>query len=182
MVSEESAFRHFKFRFPCGKENVTDAIPAQLFPATRICSSFNSCCSGTVVGASAIKSIAFAVFGNVITSRKLEPRPASSRLVSPLHWRSGSARRHRLDPSLALENSPKPHAARRRRISIIMIGATVLTLIIGDISTALIPLATGMLCVFVAYGRWRLTPLRANPEVFFSRAASRLTACPSVIY
>jgi DoxX-like protein len=43
---------------------------------------------------------------------------------------------------------------------IIMAGATVLTVVIGDIPTALMPLATGMLCVFVAYGRWRLTPAR----------------------
>jgi hypothetical protein len=42
-------------------------------------------------------------------------------------------------------------------LTVIMIGATVLTLIIGDVLTALMPLATGMLCVFVAYGRWRLT-------------------------
>jgi len=42
-------------------------------------------------------------------------------------------------------------------LSVIMIGATVVTLIIGDVLTALVPLATGMLCVFVGYGRWRLT-------------------------
>jgi uncharacterized membrane protein YphA (DoxX/SURF4 family) len=46
---------------------------------------------------------------------------------------------------------------------IIMAGATVLTVIIGDIPTALMPLATGMLCVFVAYGRWRLTPAPGKP-------------------
>jgi uncharacterized membrane protein YphA (DoxX/SURF4 family) len=39
---------------------------------------------------------------------------------------------------------------------IIMIGATVVTLIIGDIVMALMPLGVGILCVFVAYGRWRL--------------------------
>ncbi len=44
-------------------------------------------------------------------------------------------------------------------LAIIMIGATVMTLIMGDIPTALVPMATGMLCVFVAYGRWRLAPL-----------------------
>ena len=42
-------------------------------------------------------------------------------------------------------------------LSVIMIGATVVTMIIGDIPTALIPLMTGGLSVFVAYGRWRLT-------------------------
>ena len=44
---------------------------------------------------------------------------------------------------------------------IIMIGATVVTLMIGDIGMALVPLVVGILCVFVAYGRWRLTPQRA---------------------
>ena len=42
---------------------------------------------------------------------------------------------------------------------IIMIGATVLTLMIGPVAPALIPLATGLLAVWVAYGRWRLAPL-----------------------
>ena len=43
---------------------------------------------------------------------------------------------------------------------IIMIGATVVTMMTGEIVMALFPLVTGILCVFVAYGRWRLTPLR----------------------
>jgi hypothetical protein len=38
---------------------------------------------------------------------------------------------------------------------IIMIGATVVTLMGGTIVPALFPLATGLLAVFVAYGRWR---------------------------
>jgi len=42
---------------------------------------------------------------------------------------------------------------------IIMIGATVLSLMTGDIATALIPLVVGILAAFVAYGRWRLAPL-----------------------
>jgi len=42
-------------------------------------------------------------------------------------------------------------------LSVIMIGATVVTAIIGDIETALIPVITGGLSIFVAYGRWRLT-------------------------
>lgn len=41
---------------------------------------------------------------------------------------------------------------------IIMIGATGVTLMTGDIAMALLPLVVGILCVFVAYGRWRLTP------------------------
>jgi hypothetical protein len=36
-----------------------------------------------------------------------------------------------------------------------MIGATALTLMTGDVVTALLPLVVGLLCAFVAYGRWR---------------------------
>jgi len=45
---------------------------------------------------------------------------------------------------------------------IIMIGATVLSLEGGDITMALIPLVVGLLSAFVAYGRWRLSPLSAK--------------------
>ncbi|MGH7414412.1 MAG: DoxX family protein [Candidatus Rokuibacteriota bacterium] len=46
---------------------------------------------------------------------------------------------------------------------IIMIGATVLTLVTGGgVAAALIPLAVGLLAAFVAYGRWRLAPLRGS--------------------
>ncbi len=45
---------------------------------------------------------------------------------------------------------------------IIMIGATLVTLITGDIATALMPFAVGILCVFVAYGRRRLTRRRGE--------------------
>ena len=41
---------------------------------------------------------------------------------------------------------------------IIMIGATVLTIMTGGIVVALMPFVTGILCAFIAYGRWRLTP------------------------
>jgi len=44
---------------------------------------------------------------------------------------------------------------------IIMIGATVVTLSIGGGATALIPFVVGVLAAFVAYGRWRLAPIRA---------------------
>jgi uncharacterized membrane protein YphA (DoxX/SURF4 family) len=43
---------------------------------------------------------------------------------------------------------------------IVMIGATVYTLAAGDIASALMPLAVGILCAFVAYGRRRPTPQR----------------------
>ena len=50
---------------------------------------------------------------------------------------------------------------------IIMIGATVLTLagfVPGGVALALIPLVVGLLSAFVAYGRWRLTPLRRGSK------------------
>jgi uncharacterized membrane protein YphA (DoxX/SURF4 family) len=43
---------------------------------------------------------------------------------------------------------------------IVMIGATVLAFMTGGVTDALLPLVAGLLSVFVAYGRWRLAPLR----------------------
>jgi hypothetical protein len=43
----------------------------------------------------------------------------------------------------------------------VMIGATVYTLAAGQIASAVMPLMVGILAGFVAYGRWKLTPLRA---------------------
>jgi len=45
---------------------------------------------------------------------------------------------------------------------VIMIGATVLTVATGEVVLALIPLVTGLFAAFVAYGRWRLAPLRGS--------------------
>jgi DoxX-like family len=45
---------------------------------------------------------------------------------------------------------------------IIMIGATVVTLVNGMIAPTLISLVVGLLAAFVAYGRWRLAPHRAS--------------------
>ena len=45
---------------------------------------------------------------------------------------------------------------------IIMIGATVLGVVAGDVAMALIPLVVGLLAAFVAYGRWRLAPHRGS--------------------
>ncbi len=39
---------------------------------------------------------------------------------------------------------------------IVMIGAMAYTLAAGDVASALMPLVVGLLCAFVAYGRWRL--------------------------
>lgn len=41
---------------------------------------------------------------------------------------------------------------------IIMIGATGVTFMGGEVATALFPLMVGFLAAFVAYGRWRLAP------------------------
>jgi uncharacterized membrane protein YphA (DoxX/SURF4 family) len=43
-------------------------------------------------------------------------------------------------------------------LTIIMIGATVITLTYMGVGMALFPLVVGVLAVFVAYGRWRLAP------------------------
>jgi uncharacterized membrane protein YphA (DoxX/SURF4 family) len=48
---------------------------------------------------------------------------------------------------------------------IIMIGATVLSLAIGGVATALIPFVVGILLLFVGYGRWRLVPHRASSRL-----------------
>ena len=45
---------------------------------------------------------------------------------------------------------------------IIMIGATVITLVGGDVAAALISLVVGLLSAFVAYGRWRLAAHRGS--------------------
>ena len=44
-------------------------------------------------------------------------------------------------------------------LTIIVIGATVVTVMGGMYTTALLPLVTTVLSAFVAYGRWRLAPL-----------------------
>ena len=45
---------------------------------------------------------------------------------------------------------------------LIMIGATGISLAIMGPAPALIPLVVGLLAAFVAYGRWRLAPLRGS--------------------
>ena len=62
---------------------------------------------------------------------------------------------------------------------IIMIGATVLTLVgvvpVGA-AMALIPLVVGLLSAFVAYGRWRLVPLRGRSSRVRQRARSEASS------
>ena len=45
---------------------------------------------------------------------------------------------------------------------IIMIGAVVLTIMGDGVAMAIAPLIFGVLCAFVAYGRWHLAPLRGR--------------------
>ena len=45
---------------------------------------------------------------------------------------------------------------------IIMIGATGIGLVSGDIKTAFIPFVVGLAALFVAYGRWRVAPLTSR--------------------
>ena len=45
-------------------------------------------------------------------------------------------------------------------LTIIMIGAVVVTIMGPGIALAISPLIVGLLCAFVAYGRWKLRPLR----------------------
>jgi hypothetical protein len=45
---------------------------------------------------------------------------------------------------------------------IIMIGATAVSVAIGPVAAALIPLVVGLFAAFVAYGRWRLAPHRGS--------------------
>jgi hypothetical protein len=40
-----------------------------------------------------------------------------------------------------------------------MIGATAVSMKADSLTTALIPLAVGLLAAFVAWGRWRVAPL-----------------------
>lgn len=45
---------------------------------------------------------------------------------------------------------------------IIMIGAVVVTIAGDGVAMAIAPLIFGVLCAFVAYGRWHLAPLRGR--------------------
>src|SRR5713101_2009155 len=55
---------------------------------------------------------------------------------------------------------------------IIMIGATALTLVAGDVAPGLISLVVGLLAAFVAYGRWRLAPHRGSSQPTVLHSAS----------
>jgi hypothetical protein len=55
---------------------------------------------------------------------------------------------------------------------IIMIGATVVTLVGGMVGVALMNVVVGLLAAFVAYGRWRLAPYRDSSRPSVLRPAS----------
>ena len=47
-------------------------------------------------------------------------------------------------------------------LAIITIGATVITMRGGMMAMVMLPLTTALLCIFVAYGRWRVRPIRGK--------------------
>jgi hypothetical protein len=47
-------------------------------------------------------------------------------------------------------------------LTIIMIGAVVVSVMDHGIGAAVVPLVTGLLTAFVAYGRWKVAPLRGR--------------------
>ena len=49
-------------------------------------------------------------------------------------------------------------------LALVMVGAVIFTILAGDIAMALMPLVVGLLCGFVAYGRWRLAPHPASTQ------------------
>ena len=53
-------------------------------------------------------------------------------------------------------------------LSIIIIGAVIVTTQTMGLTMAVVPFVTGLLAVFVAYGRWRLAPL-GSPATVHSR-------------
>ena len=53
---------------------------------------------------------------------------------------------------------------------LIMIGATVVTAAGDQLAPALIPVVVGLLAAFVAFGRWRLVPLRGSSHAALNTA------------
>ena len=45
---------------------------------------------------------------------------------------------------------------------IIMVGATIITVMMGGGVTTLVPLVVGILALWIAYSRWKVLPLRAR--------------------
>ena len=64
-------------------------------------------------------------------------------------------------PSL-LRIKPKLTPLAAVGLAIITLGATVITMKGGMMAAALYPLTVCLLCLFVAYGRWRLSPIQSK--------------------
>ena len=47
-------------------------------------------------------------------------------------------------------------------LMVIMIGATLVSLMIGGVATAVAPFVVLLLLAFIAYGRWKLAPIRSS--------------------
>ena len=57
-------------------------------------------------------------------------------------------------------------------LTLVMTGATVITIMGGSVAGASVPLIVGLLAVFVAYGRWRLAPSPTTETQIHSRPRS----------
>ncbi len=75
-----------------------------------------------------------------------------------------------LPERLRIRSSLTPLAAAG--LVIIMIGATVVTLVGGMVAVAMMNVVVGLLAAFVAYGRWRLSPYRDSSRRSVLRPAS----------
>src|SRR5262245_23991950 len=49
-------------------------------------------------------------------------------------------------------------------LMVIMIGATVISLMIGGVAAAVAPFVVLLLLAFVAYGRWKVVPIRSSSQ------------------
>ena len=47
-------------------------------------------------------------------------------------------------------------------LMVVMVGAVVVSLVIGGVATAVMPFVVLILLAFVAYGRWKLMPIRGS--------------------
>ncbi len=54
-------------------------------------------------------------------------------------------------------------------LAVIMVGATVISIKTAPLPLALIPLVTGLLCAFVAYGRWHSAPHPSRKSTVYSK-------------
>ena len=77
-------------------------------------------------------------------------------------------------PGLFLRIRPGPTPLAAAGLVIIMLGATVLNLRGGDLFSTGVTVVVGVLAAFVAYGRWKIAPLRGS-----SPAASTLRTSAS---